>query len=158
MPQINGIPIAKSVSICYLVFTIIDILLLFLFYEIVLYTMKDFLNVNRYLAMAWGILMIVLGILVIVIEIPLAKKNSEQVWKRMSTNEQAFFSNDKEKLRKQRSLNSMYVGVFTLVKGVLFLGVSLGLFLLDRDLKQRMVWKTTSRLPEIEKHEQVVFK
>lgn len=87
VPQINGIPIAKSVSICYLVFTIIDILLLFLFYEIVLYTMKDFLNVNRYLALAWGILMIVLGILVIVIEIPLAKKNSEQVWKRMSTNE-----------------------------------------------------------------------
>ena len=108
--------------------------------------------------MAWGILMIVLGILVIVIEIPLAKKDSEQVWKRMSTNEQAFFTNDKEKLRKQRSLNSMYVGVFTIVKGVLFLGVSLGLFLLDRDLKQRMVWKTTSRLPEIESHEQVVFK
>jgi cytochrome c biogenesis protein CcdA len=140
------------------VFTIIDILLLFLFYEIVLYTMKDFLNVNRYLSMAWGILMILLGILVIVIEIPLAKKDSEQVWKRMSTNEQAFFTNDKEKLRKQRSLNSMYVGVFTIVKGVLFLGVSLGLFLLDRDLKQRMVWKTTSRLPEIESHEQVVFK
>lgn len=68
-------------------FTIIDILLLFLFYEIVLYTMKDFLNVNRYLASAWGILMIVFGILVIVIEIPLAKKDSEQVWKRMSTNE-----------------------------------------------------------------------
>jgi hypothetical protein len=52
----------------------------------------------------------------------------------------------------------MYVGVFTIVKGVFFLGVSLGLFLLDRDLKQKMVWKTTSRLPEIEKHEQVVFK
>lgn len=48
--------------------------MLFLFYEIALYTIKDFINVNRYVAIVWGVSMIVLGVLVIVIEIPLAKR------------------------------------------------------------------------------------
>ena len=158
MPQISGIPVAKSVSICYLVFSIVDILLLFLFYEIALYTMKDFLNVNRYIAFVWGIAMVVLGILVIVIEIPLAKRDSANIWRAMSTNQRAFFANNIGKLAKTRGLNSMYVGIFTIVIGALFIAISATLFLLDRDLKQRIEWPTSSRLPIAEKHEQCLFK
>jgi len=77
VPQTSSIQVAKSVSICYLVFSLFELLLLLMFYEIVLYTLKGFLKVNRIIAFAWGIAMIVLGILVIVIEIPLAKRNSQ---------------------------------------------------------------------------------
>jgi hypothetical protein len=52
----------------------------------------------------------------------------------------------------------MYVGVFTIVIGALFLGISGLLFLLDRDLKQRIEWPTSSRLPVAEKHEKCHFK
>ena len=102
--------------------------------------------------------MITLGILVIIIEIPLAKKESNKVWKAMSTNQRDFFKNDIKTLTKKRGLTAMYVGIFTIVIGTLFIGVSMGLFLLDRDLQQKMIMKPSSRLPYIEKSEQVVFK
>lgn len=149
---------ATSISICYLVFSIVDLLLLFLFYEIVLYTLKDFLNVNRVIALLWGIALVVLGILAIIIEIPLAKRNSESVWKVMSTNQKNFFSNEVGELRKTRALNSMYIGVFTIVIGALFIGISVTLFKLDRDLKQSIVFPSRSSLPVIEPHEKVFFK
>lgn len=157
VPQTSGIQVAKSVSICYLVFSIAELLLLLMFYEIVLYTLKGFLKVNRFIAFAWGIAMIVLGILVITIEIPLAKRNAESIWKAMSTNQRDYFENDSGKLAKTRGLNSMYIGIFTIVKGCLFLGVGACLFLLDRDLEQRLEWPITATLPAIEKHEQFHF-
>lgn len=145
-------------SICYLVFSIVDLLLLFLFYEIVHYTLKDFLNVNRVIALAWGIAMIILGVLVIVIEIPLTRRNSENVWKAMSKNEKNFFSDDVGTLSTTRALNSMYIGVFTIAIGACFVGISVTLFKLDRDLKQSIVFPSRSTLPVIEASEQVVFK
>jgi len=57
-----------------------------------------------------------------------------------------------------RGLNSMYIGIFTIVKGCCFLGVGACLFLLDRDLGQRLEWPITATLPVIEKHEQHHFK
>lgn len=71
----------------------------------------------------------------------------------MSNNQRAFFANDIMKLARTRGLNSMYVGVFTIIIGALFLGISGLFFLLDRDLKQRIVLPTSSRLPVAEKHE-----
>ena len=127
---------SKFVSICYLIFSIVDIILLFFFYEIVLYTMKDFLNVNRWISTIWGIAMVACGILVIIIEIPLAKRTSTNVWQAMSTNQRKFFENDVGKLTRMRGLNAMYVGIFTVVIGALFLIIGVILFLLDRDLKQ----------------------
>jgi hypothetical protein len=142
VPQITGIEVSKAVSICYLVFSIVDLLLLFLLYEIVLYTMKDFLNVNRYISLFWGIAMIALGILVIIIEIPLAKRTSTKVWQAMSNYQREYFDNDLGKLTRTRGLNSMYIGVFTVVIGACFATISPILFLLDRDLKQAIVWPT----------------
>ena len=150
---------SKFVSICYLIFSIVDIILLFFFYEIVLYTMKDFLNVNRWISTIWGIAMVACGILVIIIEIPLAKRTSTNVWQAMSTNQRKFFENDVGKLTRMRGLNAMYVGIFTVVIGALFLIIGVILFLLDRDLKQSMVRPTKSTLPVIEPSiERVAFK
>lgn len=142
-----------------MVFSIVDILLLFLFYEIVLYTMKDFLNVNRWISTIWGIAMVACGVLVIIIEIPLAKRTSKNVWQAMSTNQRKFFGNDVSNLTRMRGLNAMYVGIFTIVIGALFLIIGTFLFLLDRDLKQSMVRPTKSTLPVIEPSiEKVIFR
>jgi hypothetical protein len=140
------------------VFSIVDLILLFLFYEIVLYTLKDFLNVNRVISLGWGIIMVVLGILVIVIEIPMTKSNSENVWKAMSVNQKNFFENNVDVLARTRGLNSMYIGIFTVVIGAFFIGISVFLFRMDRDLKQSIVFPSRSTLPVIEGHERLFFK
>jgi uncharacterized protein YhhL (DUF1145 family) len=157
VPQINGIPLARTVSIGYFLQSILSLLLLFFYFEIVSYTMKEFLNVSRFVSMVYGVLLIVLGILVIVFEVPLAKRNSESIWDRLSENQKNFFDDKSTQLRNARVRNSFYVASFAIVIGVFFLIVGVGMFLLNRDLQQKHVRGTSSRLPDIEMHECVVF-
>ena len=111
--------------------------------------------------MLYAIVVICLGLLVLILELPNIETLVETRWNSMSRYQKDFFDGDKSKLEDVRRLNTMLAGLFAMFVGVLLLIVSCFTLkfcsLIGDSIKFDK--SASSRLPEISPStEQVVFR
>lgn len=109
----------------------------------------------------YGLILCVLALLVFVLELPRLPDNVTLSWAAMSQYQKDFYNNDKALLQAARQLNSLLVGIFTVVIGVLFIILGALSFKLHAEIGVRMVFdkKQSSRLPVMDNVlQQVRFK
>ena len=128
VPQLSDITIAASVSMTYFAFTIFNLLLLGLVYEIVAYGMSSAIKWLRVISIMYGVILIILAILEIALEKDDMVAISKLTWMRLSRNEKSFFDNDREQLMDQRNENNLFVGIFSIVIGCCFVLIGIVMF------------------------------
>ena len=77
----------------------------------------------------------------------------------MSLNQKEFFQNNEGNLVAERTLNTVFVGTFTVVLGLFFVGLGIFLFQMHKALEIKWVPEVDSRVPQmLPGFEQVKFR
>jgi len=156
VPEWSGITLSRGISLTYFILSLFSLLLLGLFYEASSYGEVSFLYWQRILSIAYGVILLILGILALAIELPAIATKSDSVWLALSVNQKAFFLNSVEALASLRTTNTVLVAVFVILLGLLF--ITAGVFMLKLHAELGVVFVPTvitSRLPESDYHEVV---
>lgn len=138
-----------GISLSYFVLSLLSLIGLYGALQSVSYGLKSIIYWTRISLLVYGLILCVLALLVFVLEIPRLPDNVTLSWAAMSQYQKDFFNNDKALLQAARQLNSLLVGIFTVVIGVLFIILGALSFKLHAEIGVRMVFdkKQSSRLP-----------
>lgn len=150
LPMSSGILLRKELSIAYFVASICFLLILRAMYFATDFAHKQLLQCLSYFAFVLGSLLVIGGIVVLVLELPLVVTSVTQSWASMSQNQKMFFLNLTSELQKQRETNTILVGAFLLVQGVLFVGIGIFLFMMH---KYHADWVPESKARGLPKHD-----
>ena len=94
VPQISGITIAKSISMTYFALTIFNVLLLYLYYEVVAYGIASLIKCNRIFSMVYGLTLIILAVVAFALENKDMDTIADDVWAALSMNQKEYFDED----------------------------------------------------------------
>ena len=144
----SGILLRRELSIAYFVASIFFLLILRAMYFATDFAHKQLLQGLAYFAFVLGILLVFGGIIVLVLELPMVAASVVQSWASMSQNQKIFFTNLTSQLQKQREINTILVGAFLVVQGVLFVAIGVFLFMMHRHHADWVPESKTRGLPK----------
>jgi len=93
LPMSSGILLRRELSIAYFVASICFLLILRAMYFATDFAHKQLLQCLSYFAFVLGVMLVIGGIVVLVLELPLVATSVLQSWASMSQNQKMFFSN-----------------------------------------------------------------
>lgn len=137
--------------------TIFNVMLLYLFYEIVAYGMATMIKCNRIFAIVYGFTIIILAVVAFILEEDDMDSIADKVWAALSTNQKEFFDGEVSKLKDTRSDNNLFVLMFSIVIGLCFICIGGLMFKLHALQAPEIVKQVTARIPVMQSHECMEF-
>jgi len=100
VPMTNGILMSTPASITYFVMSIITLFFLFCCHEAASYMLLEY---HPIITFAYGLLILILGIVCQAIDVGGASTDSADIWTTLSSNQKAFFSDNVQNLSDVRT-------------------------------------------------------
>lgn len=113
--------ISSGASITYFILSFVTLGLLFCQYEIVNYGYRAVLVWWRFISIAYGFALMILGAILLGSELGQIDSVCDDVWAKMSNNQRTFFDSNIANLKQERSKNVALCGVFAIIVGAFIL-------------------------------------
>jgi len=111
----------------------------------------------RFVSGIYGLILMILGAIELGMELSDMPNIVNEVWATLSSNQKLYFDNSIDNLEAERMKNASLIGAFAIVIGFMIDLMVISLHFLYQESAVKWKPPMTSRLPDLEEHEQVDF-